>query len=584
MRPSVRPLSLVLLSVIALAAAEPRPLTVPEADAAQLREASQHGGAGIEEYLAVGLLPDGRIVAAGNCWGPDAAPGPAPLVLGSGRHRGLPVVEGGLQLWIDARMGGKRRRGLDLPPRAPAPQIPLSRINPDRSGFVAIWEADLSQVVGQWRFDWGLASIEAMRVAGNDLLIAGQATSAFVTQIAEQAPHYQQVDAPDHRDPAVTGKRFAHIKKSLPRRQREESWRAMVRANFGPSYYEGEEIAGHAYVARISPEGELRWVTILAEHRLVSDLAVVGDQVIVITACPRRLQLDDGSLIVAPEPLYLHRCDSIGQREGLLFRFGIGKDGSTTGPDPADRFARLAAHDPSSGRQLWAAYPWREALCQHPALDLPLMPWAGATLVEPDGRIVAAMNTTGIASPVQRNPFDLLRRPEQQVAWLPVGRSGGKKKRSKNPPRQVHLIRFDPRTTDCSHHLTWTTADPGDGTVTVDGICALSDGAVAIMGLTTDRLPGDSRQRPRRDANDHAWRYVAIFDGDLRRLRSVDVLPAVECTALQPTADGGVLVVGRARDANPGLKVLGQAPVTVGGQQHGGGIYDAWIARIGGAR
>jgi hypothetical protein len=102
------------------------------------------GGSGAEEFVDVGQLPDGTIVAFGNSSGPDFPATPKPVVLGAGQHRGLKSV-------VVPAKGSKQ----------------LAQENPDLAGMLVFYDDKLSRVLKTVRFDWGVASL-SMGVVGGD--------------------------------------------------------------------------------------------------------------------------------------------------------------------------------------------------------------------------------------------------------------------------------------------------------------------------------------------------------------------------------------------------------------------------------
>ena len=113
------------------------------------------GGADHEVFRAVGELPDGRVAAFGNAWGP-AFPG-SPVVIGKGKHLGLNPMQ----------PDGKKEI--------------LSDKDPDCAAFVVVYKPGLTGIDRVLRFDWGLASLSAGKVTadGKGLLLSGRCTPAF---------------------------------------------------------------------------------------------------------------------------------------------------------------------------------------------------------------------------------------------------------------------------------------------------------------------------------------------------------------------------------------------------------------------
>lgn len=186
------------------------------------------GGSGAEEFVDVGQLPDGTIVAFGNSSGPDFPATPKPVVLGAGQHRGLKAVV--------------------VPAKGPKQ---LAQENPDLAGMLVFYDEKLSRVLKTVRFDWGVASL-SMGVVGGDgksLFIAGRCTAAF-RGLAKGARSFQvepYVAAEPPADPKGKKRRPPAV---------------------GPYEYEAAPVTGDVFVARLSSDGErLEWVWIFEAVR-----------------------------------------------------------------------------------------------------------------------------------------------------------------------------------------------------------------------------------------------------------------------------------------------------------------------------
>lgn len=101
---------------------------------AQPVAATFFGGAGAEEFVDAGQLPDGTIVAFGNSSGPDFPSSPKPVVLGLGKHCGLKAV-------LTDPKGAKR----------------FAVENPDVAGLLVFFDEKLSRVLkapAAWCTGW----------------------------------------------------------------------------------------------------------------------------------------------------------------------------------------------------------------------------------------------------------------------------------------------------------------------------------------------------------------------------------------------------------------------------------------------
>lgn len=114
------------------------------------------GGAGVEEAVAAAERSDGKILVAGNAWGPESpinSSGVKTVLIGKGKHSGAPAMT--------TKPKGKREE-LDL-------------FSPDRAGLILTYAADLKQLQRAMAFDWGVASIEDMLLLEDDsILIVGR--------------------------------------------------------------------------------------------------------------------------------------------------------------------------------------------------------------------------------------------------------------------------------------------------------------------------------------------------------------------------------------------------------------------------
>jgi len=121
------------------------------------------GSADGEDFVGGGTLPDGSILAAGNLTGPGIPAAARVVVVGSGTRRDLDP-------YLYKEKADKRRANGEFSPD-----------NPDLSGFFVVFDAKLSKARQLVRFDWGVASVSAVRMAadGKAVILAGRATPEF---------------------------------------------------------------------------------------------------------------------------------------------------------------------------------------------------------------------------------------------------------------------------------------------------------------------------------------------------------------------------------------------------------------------
>ncbi len=481
----------------------------------QLVAATFFGGEGVEEFVGVTTTPDGRIVATGNSWGP---PFPADLPLrrlGTDSPWDVPLYVPGTE---------QDRRG--------RPQAPPAT-NPNRTGFLVFYDADLTRIEQVVRFGWGLASITASHaMSDGSLVIAGLATRNFRT-VAREARAL-------HIEPQPEGDRYGVIE------------------------YEGQILPGDVYVARMSPDLEtIEWVWILEGHRRAPDRLFEGEDGNVLFHSHRVLRiLADGSEIQD----VMHRAGGgrgrflgVHPRDGTLL-FG-GDQHMGTGREPW-RKPILLTYTPE-GELLSRVYDWDGPLVGHDRFRLVSDSAIRQAAFFPDGRIVVMAWSDGGNSVLTRNPVDL----EKPVRGTGLGFSLWGAQVSSF----AHFAQFDPRNYDDTFYCAWAaymqTRPNGIG---VDQIVPLADGSVAIHGgsarwlvqTTTDWYRATDhyrRQVVNQDTTDilhlpNGWphylgtggagSYLTVFEPEFRGLRWSSAMAMVNHTGIAGTPDGGVVAVG----------------------------------------
>jgi hypothetical protein len=184
------------------------------------------GGSGGEEFVDVGQLPDGTIVAFGNSTGPDFRATPKPVVLGLGKHQKL-------EPYVTEKNDKKT----------------IAAENPDLAGMLVFYDEKLSRVLKTVKFDWGVASLSLGAVGedGQSLFVAGRCTEAF-RALAKTAKSFKVEPYVAPPPPEV-----------VPGKKVRKSTAPAV----GPYNYQGATHPGDVFVAKLAPTGDkLEWVWI----------------------------------------------------------------------------------------------------------------------------------------------------------------------------------------------------------------------------------------------------------------------------------------------------------------------------------
>ncbi len=478
------------------------------------------GSKDIEEFLAAGSLSDGTIVAFGNAWGPAFPESPQPTVLGKGK-------------WYDVEpyLGGWEtdERGDPIPP---------SPRNPNRSGMIVFYSADLQKVSHVVKFDWSVATISAGAVApDDDLLISGSCSEAMGT-----------VDAA--------------VVHEVPNPQKGN------RTRYGAVYYENVKLSGDAYVARLSPDGrKVRWLWIFRGHRdgaeqihldkngrLTFDLRGI-----------RRISADGKNLTSVEINEYAHHEQFLAAGPNGEFYRG-GYDWQYTGrPREGWRKPCLWGYD-AKGDWAWQVYDWSAELVGLRENRLLARSWITAGCVTSRGDLVFAGQTTGARSVFTRSPTDLYVEQKDTAGDLKMPESGAE---------ATWLVRMDPAALSVRAQTLWagrggkgaSRRDEVDG-VSVSEIVELADGSLAIRGQARPGLihTANAFVAPVK-ARQVGGEYVTVLGKSFRAIRCSSVGPDAELADLSPCSKG-LLVAGRA-----GANVPTHRPAA----QHAGGRYDAYL-------
>ncbi len=133
-----------------------------QGEKATVVSATFFGGPDAEELVAAGERSDGRIVVAGNAWGPKLPEAPT-VVLGKGAHTGDPGTT-------------PNKKG----------NSELNAASRDRAGLILVYSKDLKKLERIIRFDWGVASVQDICVLDDDSLLLVGKTGANAGSIKAQ--------------------------------------------------------------------------------------------------------------------------------------------------------------------------------------------------------------------------------------------------------------------------------------------------------------------------------------------------------------------------------------------------------------
>ena len=492
-----------------------------------------------EEFVSVGLLPNGDIVAAGNTWGPDFPASPKPEILGKGKWFEVSEYESGAPTYKDKK---GRVKFSD-----PAPDYP------NRAGFIVVYSPDLQTIKRVVKFDWAVATIDQVCVLPDgDIVIGGRAQQAFLDDVAAKATKQHRYQPPDLGDIEAE---FAHIKKQDKREQAIAKRRARFRKKYGPVYYQGVKMPGHAYLMRLSDLHTPDWVVILEEYRnLDSKLTVILDQYIAFSSNGvKRVDLVTG------EPDYDYGGDnkrnsgSFNPQTGEFYTGGTSFSG--TGREPYKN-PKLNCYNPD-GTHHWEAYAWDSAMVGHDRFRLVSDSVARLVMPDPEGYLWVTMWSDGGNSVASRNPLNILQGPRHNN---PLGFSswgatlGG----------FSNLVRFNPTTGDFDSYQFWSTFMPRTGAPNSIGISqmgVLQDSSMVLIGgaasclvqtkhcfvtfpeyfwdqeyLNSDDAPGAG----------YGGQYCTIFNKNMTNVRFSSYLPKMSAHAFCDGPDDGFLLVSSA--------------------------------------
>jgi hypothetical protein len=473
------------------------------------------GGSGGEEFVDVGQLPDGTIVAFGNSTGPDFPATPKPVVLGLGKHQKL-------EPYVTEKNGNKA----------------IAAENPDLAGMLVFYDERLTRVVKTVKFDWGVASLSLGVVSGDgkSLYVAGRCTEAFRT-LAKTAKSFQVEPyvAPPVPEP-VPGKK---ARKPAP--------------PVGPYTYQGATHPGDVFVARLSTTGDkLEWVWIFEGLRTP----------------PERMWTDKKGLLYF-EIRGMRRISSDGQRAELIndriagWRGVDPQDGgllyggdrnTNTGYQPYRQPYLYKFND--KGEKVWTLWEPnpKECACGGPGNGLCSDSSVRGVAFGPTGDMLVMGWSDGGNSVFTRQPLNWREGAGKSALGM---ESWGMKGASS----LAYLMVIDPKTFQQKAWTLWLAYVP-DNFVTpasrgapngasIQRICGLVDGSIGFTGGTATGLiqTPNALYKPPTDGRKYGGTYVAVMTEKMDDLLFSSCLPGCDDVALAHTKRG-LVAVSRSRGRN----------------------------------
>jgi len=470
----------------------------------KLIAATYFGGEASEEFIAARTLPDGTIVAFGNAWGPEF-PG-SPLVLGKGGHRKLKAIA------TDAK--GKTSLPMD---------------NPDIAGMAVLYSPDLRIVKKVLRFDWGVASLSAAAVTddGKGLILAGRSTAAFrmLSKNLRTRP-----EPPTPEVPAG--------KKATPK-------------DTGTYEYEGVNLPGDVFVARVSPEGVVEWAWVFEGYRHPPGDLWVDHPGNVYADLRGMTQIAaDGStakVVVTESGGRQAKFLAVDPTDGSCF-YG-GDRNTNTGKEPW-RQPYLYKFD-LKGEKLWKLWEWPSKSLRDgvtPGVQGEVSDSSARAMdVGPDGELLVGCWSDGGNSLLLKQPTDATKK----VPPAPLSMDCSNMKGANS---LAHILRIDGTTLEAKAHAFWVSYFPANFTdsrkagtpngARIRQIKALPGGGAALVGSAASVLvqtPGAFYRYPG-DGRGYGGDCIVVYDADYSHLLFSSYLPGCENASIWPTSKGLVVV------------------------------------------
>jgi hypothetical protein len=478
------------------------------------------GGSGGEEFVDVGQLPDGTIVAFGNSTGPDFPATPKPVVLGLGKHQKL-------EPYVTEKNGNKT----------------IAAENPDLAGMLVFYDEKLSRVLKTVKFDWGVASLSLGAVGedGQSLFVAGRCTEAF-------------------RALAKTAKSFKvepYVAPPVPEVVPGKKARKPTAPAVGPYNYQGATHPGDVFVAKLAPTGDkLEWVWIFEGLRKP----------------PEQIWTDKkGSLYF--EVRGMRRITADGQKAELInAKIGGGQSGwravdpndggplyggdrnTNTGYQPY-RQPYLYKFD-DKGNKLWTLWEPnpKECACGGTGNGLCSDSSARGVAIAPNGDIVVMGWSDGGNSVFTRQPTNWREAAGKSALGM---ESWGMKGASS----LAYLMVIDGKTFQQKAWTLWLAYVPDNFVIpasrgapngaSIQRICGLVDGSIGFTGGTATGLiqTPNALYKPPTDGRKYGGTYVAVMTEKMDDLLFSSCLPGCDDVALAHTKRG-LVAVSRSRGRN----------------------------------
>ncbi|MFP4139820.1 MAG: hypothetical protein ACLFVY_04600 [Phycisphaerae bacterium] len=491
------------------------------------------GGDGPEEFVAAGVLGDGRIVAFGNAWGPKFSSPKEPLVMGKGAHRGLKAVK-------TDRKGRKE----------------LPRENPDAAGMIVFYQPGLKAVEKVARFDWGVASLSTGAVSkdGKGLILTGRCTEAFKT-VGRHAKVQRGVDEPE----------------------------AQRRRRFGSYKYDGVEVSGDVFVMRIDVKtAKPEWVVLLKGHRQPGDEIhqdAEGNVYVEIHGV-KKISADGKTVTTIWGSGFGGKVGlrAVDPKTGTIY-WG-GDRNTNTGREPW-RQPYLYKIGPD-GEKIWTAWAWDAKRVGSDKYRLVSDSAARDGAIAPNGDVLVAGWSDGGNSVFTRQPYDL----DKPAKNKGLGMSSWG---MKNANSLAYILRLDPKTREQKAWTLWLSYIPDDFSspkhrnapnfASIKDIRVLEDESIGIVGGAATGLiqtPHSFWTYPR-DGGKFGGQFVTVLGPKLSRIRYSTYLPGCKDLSMAATKKG--LVVASRSDGGGGR--MGKTPGSKNAAQPTfGGTFDGHLLLI----
>jgi hypothetical protein len=479
------------------------------------------GSEGAEEFVDAGALPDGTLVAFGNAWGPAFPSEPAPVVLGRGQHTGQPLT-------------AKDKKGREA----------LRRDSPDIAGFIVLYASDLGAIRKVVRFDWGVASILAGRVAadGKGLVVAGRSSEAF-RAVAGQAP----------------------LSKTAP----------------PPAGKTGADV----YIARLTPEGKPEWVWILEKNGDPPERFWMDEQGAVYFDAQGMTRISaDGKELKKLSPKTQGAQEGwvgVHPKDGSVY-FG-GSRNTNTGREPY-RQPFLYKYD-AEGQQKWKLFePNPKEISSAPgAGHLESDSMVRALDFAPNGDMLIAGWSDGGNSVFPRQATDW----HKPATGAGMGMSAWGMRGANS---LGHIMRLDSGTLETKAHSWLVGYIPqwfseaksrnAPNHISLVNMRVLGDGTVALTGRAATGLiqtPSAFWTDPK-NGGKYGGEFVTVFNEDLTNLRFSSYMPGCKDVRLG-VAPKGLLVVSRSKGSD-GNEPPTKSPAVKALQGECKGPYDGHIVLL----